>query len=110
MTKVADEQHERKPPHVSLYVLFSALRAAYLAELAAVVPASPQTPLIEPKLQDAAERRQVTVMFSDLVRFDGTLGPHGPREPARLLNDSDIVMPSAFAVWRLIMSWNLVGA
>jgi class 3 adenylate cyclase len=38
-----------------------------VAELAGAVPVSPQPALIEPKAHDAAERRQVTVMFSDLV-------------------------------------------
>ena len=38
-----------------------------IAELAGAVPVSPQPALIEPKAHDAAERRQVTVMFSDLV-------------------------------------------
>ena len=38
-----------------------------IAELAGAVPVSPQPALIEPKAQDGAERRQVTVMFSDLV-------------------------------------------
>ena len=38
-----------------------------IAELAGAAPSSPQPPLTEPKPQDAAERRQVTVMFSDLV-------------------------------------------
>ena len=38
-----------------------------IAELAGAIPVSPQAALIEPKLQDSAERRQVTVMFSDLV-------------------------------------------
>jgi class 3 adenylate cyclase len=37
-----------------------------IAELAGASPMSPQ-PAIEPKAHDAAERRQVTVMFSDLV-------------------------------------------
>ena len=37
-----------------------------IAELAGAVPVSLQPALIEPKAQDA-ERRQVTVMFSDLV-------------------------------------------
>jgi len=37
-----------------------------IAELAGACPVSPQ-PAIEPKAHDAAERRQVTVMFSDLV-------------------------------------------
>src|ERR1019366_7262292 len=38
-----------------------------IAQLAGAAPTSPQSPLTEPKPQDAAERRQVTVMFSDLV-------------------------------------------
>ena len=38
-----------------------------IAELAGAVPVSPQPALIEPKAPDTAERRQVTVMFSDLV-------------------------------------------
>jgi class 3 adenylate cyclase/predicted ATPase len=38
-----------------------------IAELAGVAPTSPQPALTEPKPQDNAERRQVTVMFSDLV-------------------------------------------
>ena len=37
-----------------------------IVELAGASPVSPQPP-IEPKAHDAAERRQVTVMFSDLV-------------------------------------------
>ena len=38
-----------------------------IRELAGAVPTSPQPALTEPKHQDTAERRQVTVMFSDLV-------------------------------------------
>jgi class 3 adenylate cyclase/tetratricopeptide (TPR) repeat protein len=38
-----------------------------IAELASAAPTSPQPALTEPKPQDTAERRQVTVMFSDLV-------------------------------------------
>ena len=39
-----------------------------VAQLAGVAPATPQpAPVTEPKSQDTAERRQVTVMFSDLV-------------------------------------------
>ena len=38
-----------------------------IAELAGTVPVLPQPALSEPKAQDTAERRQVTVMFSDLV-------------------------------------------
>jgi class 3 adenylate cyclase len=40
---------------------------AAIAELTGVVPATPRPALAEPKPQDTAERRQVTVMFSDLV-------------------------------------------
>ena len=41
---------------------------AAITELAGgAVPTSPQPALAEPKPQDTAERRQVTVMFSDLV-------------------------------------------
>ena len=38
-----------------------------IAELAGANPTSPRPALTEPKSQDTAERRQVTVMFSDLV-------------------------------------------
>ena len=38
-----------------------------IAELAGAFPVSPQPALIAAKAHDAAERRQVTVMFSDLV-------------------------------------------
>ena len=38
-----------------------------IAELAGAAPVSPQPALTAPKAPDAAERRQVTVMFSDLV-------------------------------------------
>ena len=38
-----------------------------IAELAGAAPVSPQPGLTEPKAHNAAERRQVTVMFSDLV-------------------------------------------
>jgi class 3 adenylate cyclase len=41
---------------------------AAIAELAGAVPAAPEpTAEIEPKAQDSAERRQLTVMFTDLV-------------------------------------------
>ena len=38
-----------------------------IAQLAGAVPVSPQPASIEPTAHDAGERRQVTVMFSDLV-------------------------------------------
>jgi class 3 adenylate cyclase len=40
---------------------------AAISELAGATPVSPQPALTEPKGKDTAERRQVTVMFSDLV-------------------------------------------
>jgi len=40
---------------------------AAIAELVSAVQAPPQPTLTEAKRQDTAERRQVTVMFSDLV-------------------------------------------
>ncbi len=40
---------------------------AAIAELTGTGPSSPQPELTEPKPRDSAERRQVTVMFSDLV-------------------------------------------
>ena len=40
---------------------------AAIAELGGAVPASPQPTFTESKTRDTAERRQVTVMFSDLV-------------------------------------------
>jgi class 3 adenylate cyclase len=38
-----------------------------IAELSGFAPTSPRPALTEPKPQDTGERRQVTVMFSDLV-------------------------------------------
>src|SRR6516165_10788568 len=41
---------------------------AAISKLAGAAAATSEpTPQVEPKLQDSAERRQVTVMFSDLV-------------------------------------------
>src|SRR6516162_10061355 len=54
-----------------------------IAELASAAPTSPQPALAEPKTQDAAERRQVTVMFSDLVgstALSGRMDPEDLRE------------------------------
>jgi class 3 adenylate cyclase/predicted ATPase len=57
--------HDLKELGVSLGHRRKMLRA--IAELSSVAPASPRPALTEPKPQDTAERRQVTVMFSDLV-------------------------------------------
>ncbi len=54
-----------------------------IAELAGVAPVSPQPVFVEPKAHDAAERRQVTVMFSDLVgstALSGRMDPEDLRE------------------------------
>jgi len=53
-----------------------------IAELAGAFPVSPQ-PAIEPKARDAAERRQVTVVFSDLVGSTALSARMDPEEPAR---------------------------
>src|SRR6516165_1094832 len=52
---------------------------AAIAELPAASP-SKQEPTggVEPIRQETAERRQVTVMFTDLGRFDGARHAHGP--------------------------------
>jgi class 3 adenylate cyclase len=51
-----------------------------IAELSSVAPASPQLALTEPKPQDTAERRQVTVMFSDLVGSTALLARIDPED------------------------------
>ena len=56
-----------------------------IAELAGVAPTSPQPVLTEPKSQDTAERRQVTVMFSDLV---GSTALSAQMDPEDLLSNS----------------------
>src|SRR5271168_4037543 len=52
---------------------------ALRADANAKKPPADALATIDTSPKDTAERRQVTVMFSDL---DGTLGPHGPRGPA----------------------------
>ena len=54
-----------------------------IAELDGTQTAAPLRPLTEPKPQDTAERRQVTVMFSDLVgstALSARLDPEDLRE------------------------------
>jgi class 3 adenylate cyclase len=56
---------------------------AAIAELVGTVQAPPQPALTEPKPQDTAERRQVTVMFSDVVgstALSGRMDPEDLRE------------------------------
>jgi class 3 adenylate cyclase len=56
---------------------------AAIAECVAAVQASPQPAAIDTKPQHAAERRQVTVMFSDLVGSKALSARMDPEEPAR---------------------------
>jgi len=54
-----------------------------IAELTGAAPVSPRPALIEPKTPDTAERRQVTVMFSDLVgstAMSARMDPEDSRE------------------------------
>jgi class 3 adenylate cyclase len=56
---------------------------AAIAELSSAVPSAPQTTSVEPKPQDSAERRQLTVMFCDLVgstALSAKLDPEDLRE------------------------------
>jgi class 3 adenylate cyclase len=57
-------------------------RRKLLKALAAGVPTSVEAPGSK-SATDSAERRQVTVMFSDLVGSTTLAAPHGPRGPAR---------------------------
>src|SRR6516162_3397972 len=57
-----------------------------IAELSSVAPASPQLALTEPKPQDTAERRQVTVMFSDLVGSTALLARIDPEDLRELIS------------------------
>ena len=52
-----------------------------IAELVAVPPTQLQPALTEPKPKDTAERRQVTVMFTDLVGSTCALNPARRRGP-----------------------------
>jgi class 3 adenylate cyclase len=65
---------------------------AAIAELAGAVPATPQpTAGTEPMSNDAAERRQLTVMFCDLVgstALSGRLDPEEMREIIRVYQDA----------------------
>ena len=60
---------------------------AAIAELHGVTPSKPEAVgVVEPKPQDAAERRQVTVMFSDLVgstALSARMNPEDLREVIR---------------------------
>jgi class 3 adenylate cyclase len=54
-----------------------------IRELSNAAPPTPEPPLAQPKPQDTAERRQVTVMFSDLVgstALSGRIDPEDLRE------------------------------
>jgi class 3 adenylate cyclase len=51
-----------------------------IGELSGAVLTSPQPVFTEPKAQDTAERRQVTVMFSDLVGSTALSAPMDPED------------------------------
>ena len=64
---------------------------AAIAELGRAVPASPQRTFAEPKTQDTAERRQLTVMFCDLVgstAMSSRLDPEDMRQVIRAYQDA----------------------
>ena len=56
---------------------------AAIGELASPAAATPKRVAgAESNIRDTAERRQITVLFADLVELDGTLCPHGSGGPA----------------------------
>ena len=57
--------------------------AALRAEASAPTPLSDAPPATDKAAKDTAERRQVTVMFSDLVGSTALSARHGPGGPAR---------------------------
>ena len=57
-----------------------------IAELAGIVPSTQQLGLSEPRGQDSAERRQVTVMFSDLVGSTALSGRMDPEDLRELIS------------------------
>ncbi len=57
-----------------------------IAERAGAVSSSPQPALSEPQAQDSAERRQVTVMFSDLVGSTALSGQMDPEDLRELIS------------------------
>ena len=57
---------------------------AAIGELAAAAaPLAEPVTRLKPKPKDMADRRQVTVMFSDMVGSTGAFHPHGPGGPSR---------------------------
>jgi class 3 adenylate cyclase len=57
-----------------------------IAELAGAAPTSPQPAFTEPKAQETAERRQVTVMFSDLVGSTALLARIDPEDLREIIS------------------------
>jgi class 3 adenylate cyclase len=57
-----------------------------IRELSGAVLAAPQPAFTEPKPQDTAERRQVTVMFSDLVGSTALAGRMDPEDLRELIS------------------------
>ena len=97
-----------------------------IREIAGVIPASPQPAPSEPKTLDTAERRQVTVMFSDLVgstALSARMDAEDLREVisayqkcvaetvqrfggfvAKYMGDGVLVMAS-MSGWKLVLRW-----
>ena len=70
-----------------------------IAELSGAAPAAPQPTVdAEPKLQDAAERRQLTVMFTDLVGSTALSTKLDP-EDLRITSASRRRSPGSTASW-----------
>jgi hypothetical protein len=83
-----------------------------IAEVSCVAPASPQLASTEPKTQDTAERRQVTVMFSDLVgstALSARIDPEDLREVISATKSASLRPCSAsVASWR--SSWVMASS
>jgi class 3 adenylate cyclase len=60
---------------------------AAIAELVGAVQAPPQPALTESKTQDTAERRQVTVLFSDLVGSTALAGRMDPEDLREIISE-----------------------
>src|ERR1700736_4253819 len=75
---------------------------AAIGELAATPPASAQATLAEPTPQEAAERRQVTVMFSDLVGSTALSARMDPEDLREVISAyQKCVAETRGALWRI---------
>ncbi len=72
-----------------------------IAELADAAPTSPKPALTEPKPQDTAERRQVTVMFSDLVGSTALSARMDPEDLREVISAYQKCVAESRPPWRL---------